>query len=206
MRNEMILLRACYTVLPPHVTLERCLNGLLDAEQDAVGTEDVARLAEELDLVQVGWQVVGALVLLPRGAAVLGAEDGAAAADGPADLGVGQEDHVEDAVAARLDLELLERDVDQLGVELGGTLGDLAAGGGHPETLRDFVSHETHRGDTARRHTVVRHPELVTRRECEVEVSARAHSEVRADAVAHDRIDGTREVRSTLHSLPRTRH
>ena len=42
------------------------------------------------------------------------------------------------------------------------------------------------------------HPELVTRRECEVEVSARAHSEVRADAVAHDRIDGTREVRSTL--------
>ena len=150
-------------------TLERCLNGLLDAEQDAVGTEDVARLAKELDLVEVGRQVVGALVLLPRGAAVLGAEDGAAAADGPADLGVGQEDHVEDAcgakrlahsetanlaglagriagldppppsstlwprlnarqraVAARLDLELLEGDVDQLGVELGGTLGDLA--------------------------------------------------------------------------------
>ena len=67
---------------PPH------LNSLLDAEQDAVGAEDVARLAEELDLVQVGRQVVGALVLLPRGAAVLGAEDGAAAADGPADLGV----------------------------------------------------------------------------------------------------------------------
>lgn len=50
---------------PPH------LNSLLDAEQDAVGAEDVARLAEELDLVQVGRQVVGALVLLPRGAAVL---------------------------------------------------------------------------------------------------------------------------------------
>eukprot|EP00964_Phaeocystis_antarctica_P121268 scaffold84946_cov66-Phaeocystis_antarctica.AAC.2 len=176
------------------------LHVLLDAEQDAVGAEDVARLAEELDLVQVGRQVVGALVLLPRGAAVLGAEDGAAAADGPADLGVGQEDDIEDAVATRLDLELVEGDVDQLGVEVGGTLGDLATRGGHPQALGDLIPHEAHRRDAARRHTVVRHPELVARREGEVEVSSRAHGEVRADAVAHDRVDGSCEVRGALHS------
>merc|ERR1711871_416946 len=85
----------------------------LEAEEDAGRAEDVAvAVGEELDLVQVGGQVVGHLVLLPRRAAVGRLEDGAAAADGPRVLAVGQEGDVEEAVATGADLELVEGDGD----------------------------------------------------------------------------------------------
>ena len=68
------------------VTPSRCLV----AQQDAARTEYVTcAVGEELDLVQVRGQVVRRLVLLPRLAAVFGAEDRAAAAHGPRRLAIG---------------------------------------------------------------------------------------------------------------------
>ena len=70
----------------PFVTPSRCLV----AQQDAARTEYVTcAVGEELDLVQVRGQVVRRLVLLPRLAAVFGAEDRAAAAHGPRRLAIG---------------------------------------------------------------------------------------------------------------------
>merc|ERR1711871_1964 len=79
-------------------------------ENDAVGAEDVAVIAEELNLVQVGRQIICRLVLLPRGATILRTEDGATTAHSPRILAIGEEGDVKETVPSRADLELVEGD------------------------------------------------------------------------------------------------
>ena len=71
---------ACHEDSAQHMREVAPRSRVVEAQEHAVGAEDVASVAEELNLVQVGGQVVGRLVLLPRGAAVLGPKDRAAAA------------------------------------------------------------------------------------------------------------------------------
>ena len=104
-----------------------------------------------------------------------------------------------------LDLLLVERDVDQVGVERPRRLGELAARRRHPQPLGELVLDEAHRRDPPRRLAVVRHPELVARLEREVEVAAARDGEVRAVRVALYRVDRPREVRRALCGARATR-
>eukprot|EP00962_Isochrysis_galbana_P013233 scaffold3767_cov114-Isochrysis_galbana.AAC.32 len=134
---------------------------------------------------QVGRQVVCRLVLLPSPATVDGAENGPATTDGPCLIRVGDEDDVEDAIAARLDLQPVEWNVDELSVHAcrGRGARDLAAGRRHPESVLKARLDEAHRGDAARRAAVVWDPKFIARPIGEVEVAARRHGKVGAAMV-----------------------
>ena len=124
-------------------------------------------------MVQVARDVIGTVVKLEGFAAISRHVHGAAAAHSP-DFLVVFPPEVDDAVAAGLDVDLVELGGFVVDVELGPAELQKAAVEGHPQAFLQAVLNEAHGLDAPGRGAVVRDPELglVQPREEEVATGA----------------------------------
>mmetsp|Transcript_11411 Transcript_11411/g.31585 ORF Transcript_11411/g.31585 Transcript_11411/m.31585 type:complete len:343 (+) Transcript_11411:363-1391(+) len=179
------------------------LRSLTDVLQQksvaAQGPASVVELLEELDVVQVAWDVVGALVEDEVLATVLAHVHGVGSADGPHLLLVAPCD-VGDSVSTSLDVGLLEVEVVLGEVHARAAQEQLSTVQRHPQTLLDVSLHEAHVLDAARCSTVVRDPEILTWLPGEEEVTTAGDGEVGTQIVTNLVDDAAGEVGCSAHA------
>ena len=154
---------------------------------------------EELDVVEVTGNVVGALVEAKVLSAIEAYVHGVGATNSPHFVFISP-CNVGDSVSTGLDVGLLKVKVVLGQIGFLGTDEKLSSVECHPQSALDVVVDETHVLNSPRRSTVVGDPKVLAGLPSEEEVTTARHGEVGTEVITDLVDDGTSKVRRTAHS------